>query len=470
MTKSEILAIIMLLALSISLAQWDMVDMGTGGGWMRGLVVGPVKPDSRVSVFAANMDGNLYEFLWEDSVWSMTNIATFYYSVERMCIGNVKGERYNQLYVACGDTHIYEFMWNPDELCWDQNRIETPHRWNADVVIGNGRNDGIERLYLGTEDYVYEYTWDDTGWVIEYVGSTDTTYGEWIENLELGTGKNDDTIRIYVSCQNDPDRYGVWEFTWNGTEWVREPVANMEGHHEIYALAVGEGRNDGITRIYAGGNQQKLFEYTWNGTEWDSILVHEGESKWSIAIGNGRNDYPPHYRVYQACHDGYVYEHTWEGDSWNTVAIGVGIGWGLDNNMWGLDIGNGRNDGIIRVYAGNYDRHVYEFSFSASIFETAPKPDCFHISAYPNPFNSSCEITVQEDAEVEIYDLRGNVVTPIPTSRTDADHSAEVSGGSASSRGIFIWTPNETIPSGIYLIKAKTQSGQIFTKRIILIK
>ncbi len=463
-SSGTLVFVALLLPLSLLMAQWDMVDMGTGGAWMRGIVVGSAKPDGTQSVFAANQDGNLYEFFWTDSIWTQTVAATFHYNVRRMCIGNGRNGTFNHLYVACEDTHVYEFVWNSLDFCWDSNRIETPYRWNWDVTVGEGRNDRINRLYVACCDYVYEYTWNGTDWDMEYVGSSDTTYTEWIYSLELATGRNDDTIRIYASCQNDPDRYGVWEFTWNGTEWVREPVANMEGHHEIYALALGDGRNDGITRIYTGGNTGKLFEYTWNGSGWDSILVHDGETKWTVIVGNGRSDDPPHNRVYFACHDGHVYECTWNGTSWDIIDMGVGIGYGMDNNMWGIDIGAGRNDGIQRVFSSNYDRHVYEFTFpGAKVNEIAVSPDDFVMLTFPNPFNSSCIIQVSgirgQVSGIEVFDLQGKRIADFTDNRLPITDNRCV-----------IWQPDETISSGIYLVRARTEDGDCITKRIVYLR
>jgi len=124
---------------------------------------------------------------------------------------------------------------------------------------------------------------------------------------------------------------------------------------------------------------------------------------------------------------------------------------------------------------------------------------------FPNPFNSSVVITVSYSAGVaensvstegkqrdemtlKVYDIRGNlIVTPcsadrsaslVPLDKGDRNRApAKVSGGSwtneqstggASRR--FIWTPDKSIASGIYLVRATTQDGQTITKRIVYLK
>ena len=92
----------------------------------------------------------------------------------------------------------------------------------------------------------------------------------------------------------------------------------------------------------------------------------------------------------------------------------------------------------------------------------------FLLAAYPNPFNSSVKITVNVGANgvrptIEIYDLRGNVVE---SSRASAAGDA----GVAPTNRAFIWTPDKTISSGIYLVRARTADGGMISKRIVLIK
>ncbi len=96
----------------------------------------------------------------------------------------------------------------------------------------------------------------------------------------------------------------------------------------------------------------------------------------------------------------------------------------------------------------------------------------FNRNTYQNPFNSSCRISVPDDATVEIYDLRGNVVTPysdgkpssfVPLNKGDRDDAL------ALAQGVYIWTPDETIASGIYLVRARTENGWTTErKRVVL--
>ena len=100
------------------------------------------------------------------------------------------------------------------------------------------------------------------------------------------------------------------------------------------------------------------------------------------------------------------------------------------------------------------------------------------ISAVPNPFNSSCKISVETydyaslPTTIAIYDIMGNVVyqPPIPLRR---DLSPLIRGTDRSvsdGQGVIIWTPDKSVPSGIYFIKAITPDRLYIIKRIVYIR
>ncbi|RKZ25276.1 hypothetical protein DRQ26_06150, partial [bacterium] len=121
------------------------------------------------------------------------------------------------------------------------------------------------------------------------------------------------------------------------------------------------------------------------------------------------------------------------------------------------------------IYAFRVDRYGEDF---ASIrVSNDKKPSELTIKVAPNPFNSSCIIFVETQnlaslPTIAIYDLRGNVVAT-PLSRGTNEQSA---GG--ASRG-YIWTPDENIPSGIYLVRAtipQQTTSVVCTRRIVYVK
>ncbi len=77
------------------------------------------------------------------------------------------------------------------------------------------------------------------------------------------------------------------------------------------------------------------------------------------------------------------------------------------------------------------------------------------VEVRPNPFNSSCAITVPPGAEVKIYDLRGRVV-------------AAPSGAGESPK--VVWTPTEDIPPGVYLVRAICGGGKAVLKKVVYVR
>ncbi len=90
--------------------------------------------------------------------------------------------------------------------------------------------------------------------------------------------------------------------------------------------------------------------------------------------------------------------------------------------------------------------------------------------------NSSCRISVPDDAKVEIFDLRGNRIC---TNDVGARHSNKnIQSDEQSTENAlplqngghtFTWTPDESISSGIYIVKTSINE-QTITKRIVYLK
>jgi len=115
---------------------------------------------------------------------------------------------------------------------------------------------------------------------------------------------------------------------------------------------------------------------------------------------------------------------------------------------------------------------------AVTIAEDVPLPKDWEVSVYPNPFNSACIISVETQnlaslpTTIEIFDLRGNLVEATPCDRPD-DMNEIIEGhphGDASTSRTFTWCPDETISSGVYLIRAMTNDGQKITKKTAYLK
>jgi len=152
---------------------------------------------------------------------------------------------------------------------------------------------------------------------------------------------------------------------------------------------------------------------------------------------------------------------------WEIMA-GIWLWSFLSDPLLGID-----GDILIRAVVGS----------ELEVMEPASRPEAITMSAYPNPFNCSCAITVNvwaplaAPAIIEIYDLRGKrICTHDAGSRHSCEQaqSGEALLGNASplqaGAQTFIWQPDKSITSGIYLVRARTEDGKEMTKKTILIR
>jgi hypothetical protein len=118
--------------------------------------------------------------------------------------------------------------------------------------------------------------------------------------------------------------------------------------------------------------------------------------------------------------------------------------------------------------------HMAYISYTSPLsIEETPKPIAISLSAHPNPFNSAVSITVDcrglinQTPTIEIFDMTGRMVAVIPVGDGSPVPSASGRGDLAPTR--FVWQPDASIGSGIYLVRA-TVGDESVTKRIVYLK
>jgi len=175
----------------------------------------------------------------------------------------------------------------------------------------------------------------------------------------------------------------------------------------------------------------------------------------------------------------------------------------LGDTIWTHTYGGSQWDGIYSVAqtidggyifagatesfgAGEYDMYLIKTdSLGYTGIEEkppSPKPEAFKISAYPNPFNSAVIITVSGKAtsplQIEVFDINGRRINVIarsasdeaisPNNRSSVPLDARRDAVSINNHE-FVWQPDESLPSGVYLVRA-TIEDETTSKRIVYLK
>ncbi len=112
-----------------------------------------------------------------------------------------------------------------------------------------------------------------------------------------------------------------------------------------------------------------------------------------------------------------------------------------------------------------------KFNDTTGIAERVYLPEDIAIEAFPNPFNSSCRITAPAGSKIEIYDLQGKIVWESQSQMNNINKNEETfsSRGEGFTMRSFVWQPDESIGSGVYLVSANCKNIKV-VKKIVYLK
>jgi hypothetical protein len=132
-------------------------------------------------------------------------------------------------------------------------------------------------------------------------------------------------------------------------------------------------------------------DYIYNLNNWDKTdLGSGGNNMWGVAVGDGNND--GELEVYGANYDLHIYQFKWNGSSWDKTDLGSGGFF-----MSGVAVGDGNNDGLLEVYGACQDSSIYQFSWNGSSWE---KTD---LGSGGNTMRGVTVGDGNNDGEIEVY-------------------------------------------------------------------
>jgi len=127
--------------------------------------------------------------------------------------------------------------------------------------------------------------------------------------------------------------------------------------------------------------------------------------------------------------------------------------------------------------SGNLTFQIQNNSLEVSDNISLPRSEI--ISAYPNPFNSAVTIAIAgvgaycntplQSAEIEIFDLNGRRVAHTPFGSAQGTEIRSSSEIETTAEGQFIWHPDESLPSGVYLVRAQVGKNTA-VRRLVYLK
>lgn len=293
-----------------------------------------------------------------DSIWEQKDLGSYFIAQEKLVIGDGRDDGINRIYSACG-IHgvgpIYELSFNNSK--WEKKSIRGDDPYPGCVyglAIGNFRNDGTNGVYASIFDLT-EYRYDSNSWTWNIKGPSIN----WCDDIILGNARNDDYMRIYAAGSGK-----IYEISYDYGDW--NSINIDTGGQLVQKLFITDGRNDGISRLYAAVNGN-IHEFTWSGSTWEEIdcgkVGDEYYEYCGMSGGNGRND--GKNRMYLA--SGGLYELTYNGKNWDKVVIAG------PNEICTVTIADG-NDGVNCLYTGS-SKGIGEYTFIDGVWKKTANYD-----------------------------------------------------------------------------------------------
>ena len=362
-----------------------VIDQGAHGPG--GIAIGVGRHDGIQRLYCASMNGDLVEYSWNGSGgWNKVSIAvgTRY---EGIVIGPGRNDGKNYLYCYKED-QLFELRWTGAAWTIPQVIFTSPFTQLDFVIIGPAQMDGRNRIYASNKrGEIYESYYPPGG-----PFETPVTMAYDMQAHTIAIGRKDGRYRIYGAGRDQGDKAPhVYELEHVGgfPGWQKRSIERWTSEWPDYPgvaslgdVAVGDGRGDGVNRIYRIDDLRRICEFTHfvGPTDWwgGGPDVAHGEAgygtrltEWgnSFAIGPRRSD-PTRSRIYIGATDttdadsNRVYEFTYyvgppcampEG-CWERKEVGVQGAHGIN-----VKLGELRGPGQIGIYAVTIEGHIVEF-------------------------------------------------------------------------------------------------------------
>lgn len=310
--------------------QKTLIMPGPGAG-VDGVELGVGRNDGVIRLYgSAIFDGVGYEWSYQNDEWSSNKIYSGLGVSSTPRLGNLDG-RGNAIYTGVWNVGVatvgFSGAWSKPEMVpgtSGKKRVLA-------VKPGDGRNDGSQRLYVGTDLGLFEFTRRGSSY------DSLTLLEHAVGDFGLGDGRNDGVRRIYAGEREGSQLH---ELSWDGKQF-RDQVIYKCPETSEYSAHVADGRSDGKNRVYAWCG--KLIELTYNNGRWTEFTVDE-ERAMRFYVRSGRVRSDNRSRLYISQKPKGLKEYGWNAEQ---QRFDVDV---VSGATGGCAIGDGRGDGKNRLY------------------------------------------------------------------------------------------------------------------------
>ncbi len=349
-------------------AQWSVQSFGSGVLTnVFEVNVGDARNDGTNRVYISERNGRVIEWTYTGTAWTNTLVTRWVTNLALVAIGAVRGDGTNRLYFTEYNTNgaLHEARWTGS--AWTNTVVDATHQ-SFCLFTGTGRHDGVNHLYVGTYGdaaHVGRGLW-------EYTYAT----GAWSKlclhtNGMDGCGAVGDLFNDGTNCVL-ANTTVLDAYTWAGTNYAAAAIDHRAGLGPD-PTDIGKVHNDGLTHVVANTGTGRL-DYVYSGGVWTTNRIDATGKRGDILVARLKSDGLRRiYSTYTTA-KGPVREFTWNsGSDAYTTSIVVDATSGATAK---LAAGDGRNDGVARLYAPDYaGGRVLEITSTNPFVYPVPRSD-----------------------------------------------------------------------------------------------
>ena len=229
-----------------------------------------------------------------------------------------------------------------------------------------------------------------------------------LRGVAVGDGDRDDSNEVYVASY---DASKIYQYTFTDEGWVSSDIATVGSY--VNKVAVGDGDDDGTTEVYATGygyiypNYGPLLQQIYrDASGWHTNSITSlGYWTYNVAMGDGNND--KRTEIYTSdYYYGHIYQYS-KGNTWDVQDLGNATN-GTSSPyiaMFGLDVGDGDNDGKNEVYGSSQIGYLYRFAYDSGAWRKTEVGQG-ELSEYGETYSAIPDIVVGDadnDGKNEVY-------------------------------------------------------------------